>query len=484
MAEQKKDMRLICPYCGEEVTKDNVLFADGNFTSNKFEDTVRHDFLQQCCNSWPFKNGNKFSELYFKPTSENIRRTYKAGENKEDFPQILHVKGSEALTPSQLKGKSIAQEKEALRQAEIDDEERDIALRVCPRCHCQLPMNFGLYPNINITMLGGRAAGKTAFLISMIHQLSSQLSMHNLGTVQLEAESKIYYDLQNETYKQEGGLTEATSLDERLFPFVFQYTKEGGEGSCFINFYDLAGEGVETAHTNYMLNHLGIQQADAVMLMIDPNQLNNGMYYSSFQRRQENHDPNTGSGEGEAEQHDYYSSPISEFLTKAVTNKRTLGLLQNVRHVIAVMTKIDQPLMSEPKSFAGNCILKEDLGKAHMGALDTPVVAEVGKDVETFYARVKGVNTKSLKELIRSHFGSEASVDILAVSTWTRDHGMDGSEVKFQNSFDESASKHRIIEPFLVLLARYQMIPIRNGNPGPAPAKQPKPAKKHWWQRG
>ena len=167
-----------------------------------------------------------------------------------------------------------------------------------------------------------------------------------------------------------------------------------------------------------------------------------------------------------------------------MTNKRTLGLLQNVRHVIAVMTKIDQPLMSEPKSFAGNCILKEDLGKAHMGALDTPVVAEVGKDVETFYARVKGVNTKSLKELIRSHFGSEASVDILAVSTWTRDHGMDGSEVKFQNSFDESASKHRIIEPFLVLLARYQMIPIRNGNPGPAPAKQPKPAKKHWWQRG
>lgn len=440
----------ICPYCGGLITAESVLFVDEDVEAT-YEDSIRHQFLSRCCKSWPFYDDTRFRGLYFQATPDRVMK-----RDKNDFPIMLRVLPSEGQTPSELLG-----------QPRMDEENKKplnngftrlINTRVCPNCHCRLPSNFGIIPTIYVTMLGGRAAGKTAYLISLVHRLASQLTTLNLGSARLLNESETYYNYLNENYQKTQGVGLATPKEELLFPFIFEYSYLNGSEPkrCFVAIYDIAGEG--TDNPNYLLNHHGIKVASTVLLMLDPNQLNGGLYGSEMTNLQSGGAMPAMSMGGDA--HDTCKTDVGAFLSNSVLSNRDFGILSNVKHVIAVTTKIDQPMTCKKELFGGQCILREDIGVVHKGRLDQEALRRVRDDLQIFYRREgHGIDIiDTIKAVFNSEGNAVQSVDLLAVSTWTRDKS--SSELRFENKYEETGAKHRIVEPFLLILARAGMIPV------------------------
>lgn len=469
----------ICPYCGKKIDENNILFVYDGYPS-LYTDTARYNFLMRCSSQWPFENGDRFRGLYFRPVPENTRYA-----EPNHVPVVTLARLSSGLTPRELADPDMINAT-GEEKPEPNDEPVAISSRACPHCHCRLPNNYGIYPTVFVSMMGGRAAGKTAYLLSLIHQLSTQLAARNLGSAKLHAESQIFYNLQNDYYQQNAGVTLPTPKEERLFPFVFEYTYFNNTvtKNCFIVIYDIAGEGME--QSDYLLGHLGIKQAKTVLLMLDPDMLAGGGYHAAFHEMIKERALSEAEGDVdesvmmETESHDFYDKPLHHLLAQAVVSNRNLGILTEVRNVIAVTTKMDLPLSVEPERFGGDCILKEDLGKNHFGALDLDVIRHVHQNVCTFYNAKAKIQ---LVDAVRSAYsgGQAEPVDVFAlgVSTWTR---VPGSKIAFTNSYQEMAPKHRIAEPFLLLLYLAGMIPAVNGGapakPGPKPKEEPKNDKK------
>ena len=435
----------LCPFCGSDISSNDVLFVDES-VETLYEDTVRLQFLTNCCKDWMAGQGKEFRGLFFRVTGENVTKRDQRG-----FPIELSVLRSEGLTPTEING-------DPPLPGEMKPEDtgfkRKISTRVCPKCHCRLPQNFGIIPTIYVTMMGGRAAGKTAYLLSLVHRLNAQLSSLNLGTTMLLEESKNYYEFQNDYYQKHKGVTMPTPKDELLFPFIFEYSNlnSATPKSCFVAIYDLAGEGVTS--TDYLLNHRGVQIAKTVLLMLDPNQLNGGMYASQLQiAKQTTGDTPT---DGTAV-HDTYNEWISDFLTQSVLSNRAHGILTNVNHVVAVTTKIDQPMMCKPDLFGGHCVLTEDIGQAHRERLNMQVIQEISSFLQRFFqSEGHGIDIVNTISTVFST-GKKLRVDLLAVSTWTRKMAS-SKPIEFSNEYQEFAPKHRVAEPFLVILARAGMI--------------------------
>ncbi len=453
----------ICPYCGKKIDENNVLFVSDDYPEN-YLDTVRFNFLTKCSSQWPFENGDRFKGLYFRPIPENT--LYEA---EKHVPVITYARLSSGLTPRELADPDLLNAT-GEQKPEPNDDPIPISNRACPYCHCRLPRNYGLYDTMFVSMMGGRAAGKTAFLLAMIQQLETQLPARGLGSAELHAESKIFYNLQNDYYQSHQGVTLPTPKKERLFPFVFEYTyfNNTTTKTCFIVIYDIAGEGMEMP--DYLLNHMGIKQAKTVLLMLDPNMLNNGGYDATIKSMQSNPggDEKDLSMEPTAENHDFYDSPLQAFLSKAVVSNRNLGVLSDVRNVIAITTKMDQPMMVEPDRFGGACILKEDLGTAHQNALDVEVLNTVHRDISAFYERHNIQLVDSVKSAFTGSRGEAVRVMAMAVSTYTR---VPGNGLRFANAYQETAPKHRIVEPFLALLYLAGVTPVNRT----AKAEPPKP---------
>lgn len=478
----------ICPYCGKKIDETNILFVYDGYPS-LYTDTVRYNFLTKCSSQWPFDNGDRFKGLYFHPVPENTRY-----EDSKHVPVVTYARLSSGLTPRELADPDMLNAT-GEEKPEPNDDPIPISNRACPHCHCRLPNNYGVYDTMFVSMMGGRAAGKTAFLLAMIHQLSTQLPSRGLGSAQLHAESQIFYNMQNDYYQANHGTTLPTPKDERLFPFVFEYTyfNNTTTKNCFIVIYDIAGEGM--SQPDYLLGHLGIKQAKTVLLMLDPNMLTAGGYDAAIHHIMKgNMAPipgaeNQSDAVAAAESHDFYDSPLTAFLAQAVVANRSLGVLSDVRNVIAVTTKMDQPLMVEPERFGGNCILKEDLGNAHQGKLDLAVINQVHRDANAFYERFNIPLVDAVRSAFSGSQKEQVKVIALAVSTYTR---VPGKTLQFSNSYQEAAPKHRIIEPFLILLHLAGMIPVGSVRPGPGPKPDPdpKPApkppkkKRGWFGRG
>ncbi|MGN1019297.1 MAG: hypothetical protein ACI4O7_02895 [Aristaeellaceae bacterium] len=446
------------------MTKDSILFVSDD--TPFYQDSVRFDFLKKCCDDWPFIHDGKFTGLYFHPGDVKIVK-----EN-DGMPTTVEVSLQDGLTPRELT--------QAERVSYIPEEKPTslmpikLSTRACPHCHCRLPGSFGVVETHYVTMLGGRAAGKTAFLISLIHQLNTQLSMRGLGTIELEKESQTYYEYLNKYYQDHKGITPPTPKDNNLFPFVFNYVNLSSQPvkECCIVIYDIAGEG--TMVPDYLLQHLGIRQAKTVMMILDVNMTCHGAFFDACQHKiLQQTGGNTMPLDDQPStdlQHDYFADTVEQFLANAVVRHSHLGILNQVEHIIAITTKIDQALTTKPNMFQGNCLLPQDLGNAHQGGLDLGVLDHLQRDINIFYANAYShIKSYSLTNVIQNAFtqgGNTVDVRSVAVSTYTRRMTGDPKAIIFENGYKPQYAKHRIIEPFLLLLYQAGMIPaIQSSGP-------------------
>ena len=128
-------------------------------------------------------------------------------------------------------------------------------LRLCRFCHHRLPASFGKHPNITIGLCGNSAAGKTVYMLSLIHDLRRVPNMSVTPDPVFYSEMDTDYEsLYNAMYTNAGGyvLPSATNPLDLLSPLVLdcQYSRGGRTREFSITVFDMAGEGVKS--TSYM----------------------------------------------------------------------------------------------------------------------------------------------------------------------------------------------------------------------------------------
>lgn len=492
-----------CPFCGYTITKDNILFVNNN--TERYIDLRKYCFLKLCASQWDlgeqFDDGFRTPGLYHRvsdaidddvkydaeglplvirvhphmgrtPTElEEEEQKAETPSNLHNFIQMYKNKHPDEQLPSPHRSASSAAAfgvgaiaddgGEAGEYKPADDGSvARLATRVCPNCHTMLHQKFGTIDTINITMLGGMSAGKTAYLVALVHQLEAQLAPRNLGTATLLPASEHYYHYLNSACQTAGG-TAATPSEEKLFPFIFYYMREDKE--CFICFYDIAGE--DTLNINSLLDHRGIMEAETLMLMIDPNQLNNGAYFSTINQAGGNVATSAVAGQNIGTS---FNRQIDSYLSRAIGQNLDMGILKSVRHVVTVITKIDMPLMCDAELFGDTELyIKHDLqSNHHNGGMHQVIIDAIHTELNIFLQYKTGHIYDvdySFNNIVAKQFPAEQRAkmkfDLLAVSTYTRRY-VEGAPITFECNWDENASKHRIIEPLLVILAQNHMIDV------------------------
>lgn len=500
-------MNYVCLYCGENIEPNQVLFF--NETTQRFEDNVRFDFLEKhgMFAEMEEKAENKYGRLYYHATEENVTR-----RDKNGFPTLISARPCDGMTAAELyqaenaatkqkedaadeeKGNDSIEEEFAFAsqssfgmfgaqenqtestspfqqatteqaQKPTDTASRNIPSRACPHCHCELPADFGLIPVHSIQLLGGRACGKTAFLTCLHQQLNKQLVANFLGSAYLEKESEEYLKPKIAYYEQVG-TPRPTPLNENIFPLVYHVVtgNDNFRNSAFITIHDVAGEGM-TGHTAYLYNLRGVAQSRNFVYLFDANQLNEGGYYTSIGLMQ--------NGQNAAGYQECNSANLLSTVQSIGANIRAvLGDGQGFDNIVAVMSKIDMPLMVEKAMFGhGNMVIMNDIGNAHSGMINKAVLAQVHMEISQFVDAKYGapMGSNLLIQAIKDAFlCPEEKIFLSGISTYTRSEITTNADhtnhFDFKNLYNSQGTKHRIIEPFLLLLWRFGMLPARYGD--------------------
>lgn len=476
-------MSLTCFFCGEEIAPEDILFVDTAWPST-YPDDVHYKHLVKFLD---YPLSNVFSGLYHMVDDKAVV------EKKGEIPVSLIVNRKDGLTPRELEAAIAKRASEGKNAADGEGDEAGKPIKItlsqgssfasaydtgyandnakpndqpgyeltqcaCPHCHCALPQGFGELPVFTIAMLGGRAAGKTTFLINALQQLNAQLTGNQLGTVTMLHESKVYYDSLIKLYVDNKGVLPPTPMgvDRRvLCPLVFHFQGLGANRNkaCFVVIHDLAGEGCTAENRHYIVNHQGIREAKNLMMIIDPHQIQRGM----FVREHGNND--------------VYEVDMQEFLLRVI--RANAKQFKNIERVVVVMTKIDVPLTQQQELFGMRSTLMQDIGGAHRGRVSYATIRQAEEELAVYLRHQLPYDIK--KEITDSFGRPEAPPNVRLTAVSTRTARSDGTHVTFANQYEGGAPKHRIIEPLLLFLSAWGMIEAGpyTGAPAQDAARQP-----------
>lgn len=451
----ENEKNYVCPYCGKQVTAENVLFWVK--VTAQYVDNVRGEFLRR--HGVEVKDGNRFNRKYLRPSEENV-----VGRDNNDFPTMLEDSIANALEPKELERDNKSSSASVYGSFEFEDDygygnERTdrseqerlqkIPYRACPHCHCELPTQFGQLPVHHVAMFGGRAAGKTSYLVNLFQQVSQQLGSNNLGSIRLAKESEDFIRPMIDSY-EEKGTTDPTAADDGLLPLVCIFKNSIAES--FVIFYDIAGEG--TSDPAYMANHQGIANCETLLMMIDPNMFSSGAFYQTWTANHPADGQDYDSAEN-GEGFDYCRDTLDLFLASAgdLCNEYA----RNVKNIVCVMTKMDMLLEAEAKYFgSGDIELLSDIGTKHRDAVNMGTIRAVSGNIEKY---MEAKYHLRLTDKIKQSFSDGMRVVLLGVSTSTIERN--GSSFTFKPQYKAMFPKHRIIEPLLVVLMYFSLVKVR-----------------------
>lgn len=518
----------LCPYCGKEITKENVLFWQS--VKDRYTDNIRGDFL--CQHGVDVPAGYKFNRVYYRarPGINVIR------EDENGFPAMIDDSPTNAIAPEELdsdiarrdifdddfSSDCIFTDDSVSEGAEPDSfdadsdsnrtdsdsfdddfdsngfvpdsfdedfdsddpdsdsfdyddysenygddsnsddfcynderpikrqrqESNNITMRACPYCHCELPQKFGTIETHHVAVLGGRASGKTAYLVKLFQQMSYQMGVNDLGSVDLEAESKNYLEPMIADYERDG--TTRPTPEDGIMPIVCHYKNPDHE--AFIIFHEIpSGEAA--------VQHLGERKelcsCKTLLLMVDPNMFVGGAFFWEWNANHLGDDYRIDVG-------DCYKEPLDRLLYQ--DGRLCLAYLKNIRNIICVVTKIDMLLESASKFFSsGDIEILSDMKGQHYGVVNNKVLQRVSDNLRVYLEKQQRVN---LKDELKEAFGKDVRISCLCVSTSTLDPNRTRpGTIYFKPDSSPEQSGHRIIEPFLTVLLQLGLVQFRNEDP-------------------
>lgn len=163
--------------------------------------------------------------------------------------------------------------------------EGETTYRICPVCHSQLPVQFGMVGSRMIAMAGARESGKTVYMTVLLHEIENRIGdQFGASIMGADEETRRQFTASYEDpIYNAGRLPQATRQagqrdDSRVPPMVFRFSAPLGgiranrSEHSLLSFYDTAGEDfVRQEGLDVVTRYLSC--ADGVLLLLDPLQM-------------------------------------------------------------------------------------------------------------------------------------------------------------------------------------------------------------------
>lgn len=157
-------------------------------------------------------------------------------------------------------------------------------LRLCPTCHSELPASTGRGKQLVFGVIGAKESGKSHYVATLIHAIQREMSTafySNLQETGDETIKRYNDDFKKYVFDQRITIpaTRSASADRRVrMPLIYelQFMARGGAAgithAATLSFFDTAGEDLDAEDTLRVENKY-IFNADGLILLLDPLQL-------------------------------------------------------------------------------------------------------------------------------------------------------------------------------------------------------------------
>lgn len=314
---------------------------------------------------------------------------------------------------------------------------------ICPKCHNELPHQFGMTDNLIVALIGAKEVGKSHYVTVLIHELKQRVGMrfHASMTALDEQTIKRYKaDFKRHLYDNAQVVPATASARADIgvrYPLVYRLNVSkrnmlGGETSkpVSLTFFDTAGEDLTDIDTMTTVNRY-IANADGIIFLLDPLQIPDvrDLVPSSVSLPSENTD----------------QALIIERATRLIQNLRRQGW---GRRRLKPGTRIDIPVaITFSKMDALKGIVDSRLLQAsqHNGYLDVEDVEYVNDLFHSYVHKWMGPN---ISMFLKTHYHDYAFFGLSALG-----HSPDPS-----GRLPRGINPYRIEDPLLWILNKKRVI--------------------------
>lgn len=516
-----------CLFCGETFHASEVLFADEiKKASQAYPDPVLvqqyEKFISapdiiptQLLHRW---DGLPLQNLDFSSGEEmpfSIHACCYDGQLKLDKPDAVQAQADagaallENLAGDGEQGNTAGQlqkiQKELLRGVP-EGTYKEINKRICPYCHCTVPVGLEQLRTYRVSMLGGTSSGKTTYMVLAARQMTTLYpggnvlnNALNLANGELIGESDAYFRKIHDLYIHHKlqGTPIAEYIPKRVFPLVFRMTPRNGSEPFFLTLQDYPGEGM--VRSDHFINSPNTLAADGVILLVDPEQL---MNCTSMIQKQPEYEGvpaqqpeardgslaqitasapdnivTTLAGQTASEKTDTQPEEelhcIDDLPQTARVMCENINRFFHLQKIVVTLSKLDCLYPRMQKDFSilqrGQYPLLEngDLRQDHRDYINLSVLDNLNmimKQVLSTFERSLGNPERdytNLKDMLGCEGEKKPLVTLKAVSSYTWD---DARMEYVQFVCNQPVPGHRLLEPLLELLADARLLPSWDPN--------------------
>lgn len=148
--------------------------------------------------------------------------------------------------------------------------------RLCPNCHNDLPIGYGMRDTLLISVLGDARSGKSVFLTMLIAELENNPDFVSKLTFigDKQVRESFYENYQKPLLKEHTLIssTKRRKIPPYAFNYWYKYKNEDGslkENTIDIIFYDIAGEDLRD-DSGIRLNGFNIKDSSGLIYLVDP----------------------------------------------------------------------------------------------------------------------------------------------------------------------------------------------------------------------
>lgn len=148
--------------------------------------------------------------------------------------------------------------------------------RLCPNCHNDLPIGYGLRDTLLISILGDARSGKSIFLTMLIEELENNPDFVSKLTFigDKKVRDSFFEHYQKPLLKEHTlvGSTKRRKIPPFAYNFWYQYKTEDGvykENTIDLIFYDIAGEDLRD-DSSIRQNGFNIRDSSGLIFLADP----------------------------------------------------------------------------------------------------------------------------------------------------------------------------------------------------------------------
>ena len=148
--------------------------------------------------------------------------------------------------------------------------------RLCPNCHNNLPIGYGMRETVLISILGDARSGKSIFLTMLIAELENNPDFVSKLTFigDKQVRDSFYSNYQRPLFKEHALISSTKRKKIPPYSFNYWYQYKGADGSLEENsidviFYDIAGEDLRD-ESGIRNNGFNIKDSSGLIFLVDP----------------------------------------------------------------------------------------------------------------------------------------------------------------------------------------------------------------------